>query len=173
MSGSVRCWGLLAGILAWPLHPALAAAPEVTLTIPNMLDGQAACVVTLPLAPEQCTARSCELPLPKGSPQASHVLHLSCLPSGSATGIERPPPEAWEESVFADGQNINILMMDGYRGTPEEGMRSIDFCFIRMKAYLCGATTLPRMGARQQRAAVAAAKKVIKGIKLREPRAHD
>ncbi|XLZ69592.1 hypothetical protein ABT364_24125 [Massilia sp. SR12] len=141
----------------------------MTLTIPNMLDGHAACVVTLPVAPGQCSAKSCELPLPKGSPQASHVLHLSCIPSGSLTGIERPPPEAWEESVRADGQNVNILMME----TPEEGTRSMDFCFIRREAYFCGATTLPRMAARPKRAAVAAVKKFIKGIRLREPRAHD
>lgn len=156
---------LMLCLCAWPAKPAFSVAPSVTLTIPNQVDPSPPCTVTLPAREDQCTDNFCKLPLPKG---ASLKIHLTCLPVGSLTGIERPPPEAWEESVRVGRSNINLLLMDGYRGTPEEGTRSIDFCFIGRKSYFCGAATTPKLKLKARREATTAVKAFIKGVEWPE-----
>lgn len=169
MSGSWRAGWLLVGMLAVPVLAAAAPAQGVTLTLPNQDSSSPACVASLLAEPGQCAGNRCELPLPKGSPASSYTLHLSCIPGGSLTGIERPPPGSWEEAVRAGDVNVNILMGNGDAGTPEAGTRWMSFCFITLDAYFCGATTLPRMKAPQRRAASAAVKSFIRDIRLLAP----
>ncbi len=133
----------------------------MTVTIPDRSDSSSPCVVTLPVRSDQCTENSCKLPLSK---KVSLELHLTCLPSGSLTGIERPPPGAWEESVRVGNTNVNILLIDGYRGSPEEGTRDISFCFVGNGGYFCGSTITPKLKRSARRAAVNAVKTFIKGV---------
>ncbi|WP_156397965.1 MULTISPECIES: hypothetical protein [unclassified Duganella] len=61
-----------------------------------------------------------------------------------------------------------MLLADGYRGTPEEGMRSLGFCFIGMENYFCGSTMTPKLKRKARRDATEAVKAFIKGIEFRE-----
>lgn len=149
---------------AWPARPAFPASPSVTVTIPQVGVGPS-CTVKLPVSEEQCTDKVCKLPRSKGG---ALEIQLTCLPPGSLTGIERPPPEAWEESVRVGNSNVNMLLVDGYRGTPEEGMRSISFCFIGMESYFCGATVTPKLDRKARRDATIAVKAFIKGVEWPE-----
>lgn len=137
------------------------AAEMWEVTVPNFESGGPPCIVKLPSTAEQCTNKVCKLPLPKG---ASLEIHLTCLPPGSLTGIERPPYGAWEEAVRVGNSNVNLLLMDGYQGTPEEGTRTIDFCIIGNENYFCGAATTPHLKRRARRDATNSVKAFIKGV---------
>jgi len=152
---------LLLCVCVWPAKPALSDTSKMTVTIPDRSDSSSPCVVTLPVQSDQCTENSCKLPLSK---KVSLELHLTCVPSGSLTGIERPPPGAWEESVRVGNSNVHILLIDGDRGTPEAETRDISFCFIGRANYFCGSTITPKLKRSARRAAVNAVKTFIKGV---------
>lgn len=142
------------------------AAQPAVVSVPNLDRNAAPCVVALPPGPARCTAQGCALPLPKGSTMASLDLGFSCIPTGSTTEFDRPPPYARIQSLRTANGRAHLSLIDDIDAPPAERLRELGFCIHGRDNIFCGHAKVLRLQDGAKGDATPVVKAFIQGLGL-------